>query len=249
MIPLREAHRLLQHIPGYCTITSLKSRIRSGDFPYEKVGGRGEIWVLGPAVHEKIGMGKDEAQMTEDQKLIRHYEEDESNNYITATKSGLASTLGHAKRVYEEYLTSKTDPRFVAAKAKKTHEERLAHQELSCPECIRSYRDSREDSIRVTREVTGDRNIFTLAEEYALIELHEFRCPKCRQWRIPVPIERMRECLHMMHEANSRTPKAPQNPETPEAALVTSEAPTKIAETPADSNPENLVQSTTEIEQ
>jgi hypothetical protein len=231
MIPLKEAHRLLQHMPGYCTITSLKNRIRAGDLPYEKVGGRGDIWVLGPAVHEKIGMGKDEAQMTEDQKLIRHYEEDESNNFITATKTGLASTLGHAKRVYEEYLTSKSDPRFIAIKAKKAHEEQLNKQELTCPECIRTYQGSREDAKRIAREVTGDRDLFTLAEEYALVELQEHRCPRCRQWRIPVPIERMRECLHMM-----RVP-------------VATEAPIENAEKPAESTPENPVQNAGPIDQ
>lgn len=233
MIPFKEAYRLLKHLPGYYTEAAARERVRE-ELPFEKVGGRGDIWVLGPAVHEKIGTGKDATNLTEDQRLIRHYEEDPSNNYVSATKAGLASTLGHAKRVYEEYINSQTDPRLVAARARKAHDESLAKQELGCPECVRTYQSSREDSRRVAREVTGDRDLFTLREEYALVELQDYRCPKCRQWRIPVPIEQMRECLRAM---SAPAPEPPQPIE-----------PTKTSEKPAESATENNMQTTSEIE-
>jgi len=222
MIPFAEAFRLLNHLPGYFTRTSARRRIiEENELPYEKVGKKGEIWVLGPAVHDKIGTIPTSFTIeTEDQRLIKHFKEKETNNYISAMEAGLASKLIHAKRVYDEYMLGKTDPRVLAAKAKETHNERLANQELSCPECIRTYQGSREDSKRVAREVTGDRDIFTLAEEYALVELQEFRCPRCRQWRIPVPIQRMRECLRAM--------SAPA-------------APIAATEKPAESPPENNV--------
>lgn len=235
MIPFAEAFRLLNHLPGYFTRSSARRRIlEENELPHEKVGKKGEIWVLGPAVHDKIGTIPTNFTIeTEDQRLIKHFQEKETNNYITAMEAGLASKLIHAKHVYDEYLLGKKDPRVLAAKAKETHNERIANQELSCPECIRTYQGSREDSKRIAREVTGDRDIFTLREEYALIELQEYRCPKCRQWRIPVPIERMRECLHAMS-----VPKAP-NPSEP----------MKTNEKPAELTPENHVQNTREIEQ
>jgi hypothetical protein len=274
MIPFAEAHRLLKHLPGYFTRTSARTRIiEENQIPYEKVGKKGEIWVLGPAVHDKIGTIPAHFTVeTEDQRLIKHFKEKETNNYISAMETGLASTLTHAKRIYEEYLIGKDDPRVLIAKAKEAHNERLAKQELGCTECVRTYQGARDDSKRITREVTGDRDIFTLAEEYALIELQEFRCPKCRQWRIPVPLDRMRECLRAIRAPATSTSEANvaetapsdaglvnlTSPETATSATLLSgrgseepdtNAPTKNDEKPAESALENLVQNTGQINQ
>ena len=195
MIPLKEAFRLLKDLPGFHTEDNTRERIKAGELPFEKVGGRGDIWVLGPAVHEKLGMNRDEANMTEDQKLIRHYEESDSNNYVTAMSLRLASTLTHAKRVYEEYLSGLQDPRVMAGAARREHESRLAHPETPCSVCHRTSSVGKEDSTVVTRSVTGERDIFNFQEEYVLNEFRNLRCPQCKHWRLPVPVERMQELI------------------------------------------------------
>jgi hypothetical protein len=195
MIPFQEAFRMLKHLPGYYSEESARSHIRSGELPFEKVGGRGEIWVLGPAVHEMIGSTRDETELTEDQRLIKHYKESETHNYVTAIENRLASTLSHAKQVYEEYLDGLKDPRVMAGAAKKEHENRTANPLAPCSICHRTIEIARQDTLQVTHEVAGDKDTFNFMEEYVLTAFHEYRCPLCKHWRLPAPIEKMREKL------------------------------------------------------
>jgi hypothetical protein len=210
MIPLREAHQLLKHLPGYRSLASMRLRVLvHKELPFQKLGKRGDIWVHGPAVHEMAGKHKDEFAPpvpveTEDQRLLKHYAEDEAHNYITAVTAGLASTLAHAKHVYEEFRAAKSDPVIVAIEAKRTREAQLARPETRCATCDRTEKLAMEDDLRVVREVTGGRDVLETGEEGALSDYRDFRCKGCWYWRPHAPAGKMRDQLLRSPPDNSQ---------------------------------------------
>jgi hypothetical protein len=218
MISLREAHGLLRHLPGYHSHESTRVRIIvDKELPSERVGKRGDIWVLRSAVHEMAGKYKNELAPpipleTEDQRLLKHYSESETNNYITAVTAGLASTLAHAKHVYEEFRAAKSDPIILAIETKKALEARLAQPETRCRTCDRTEQLAKEDDARVVRGVTGGRDMLEMIEENALSEYQNNRCKECWYWRPHAPIAQM--CKRLL-EYSPPAP-APASPETPD---------------------------------
>lgn len=220
MIPLREALPLLRHLPGYHSYASMRLRIIvDKELPFQRVGKgkRSRIWVHGPSIHEMIGKHKNEFPIpmpapivSEDQKLIKHFRESKKNNYITAVEAGLASTLAHAKHVYEEYLKAVNDPILLAIEASEAREAQLAKPETRCKTCDRTEQLAKEDDTRVVHEVTSGRDMLEMIEESALSEYQSFRCKECWYWRPHAPIARM--CEHLLKSS----PIPPTLPEAPE---------------------------------
>jgi hypothetical protein len=212
-MPLRDAQQLLRHIPGYHSISSMRVRVvTEKTLSFQQISGRGDIWVYGPEVHELAGKYKTELTpiLSEDQKLLRHYTESETNNYITATAAGLASTLAHAKHVYEEFRAAKNDPVILAIEAKKTLETRLAQSETRCKACDRTEQLAKEDDMRVVREITGGREMLEMNEENVLSEFQKFRCKECWYWRPHTPIVEM--CKRILVTPATLDPATPDNP-------------------------------------
>jgi hypothetical protein len=202
MISLQETHELLRHLPGYHSRESTRVRIVvDKELPCERVGKRGDIWVLRSAVHEMAGKYKNTLAPaapieTEDQKLLKHYGESDANNYITAVTAGLGSTLAHAKHVYEEFRAAKNDPIILAIEAKKALETRLAQPETRCGTCDRTEQLANADDLRVVREITGGRDMLETMEEAALTSYQQFRCKECWHWRPHAPVSQM--CRHLL---------------------------------------------------
>ncbi len=205
MIPLREALPLLRHLPGYHSYASMRLRIIvDKELPFQRVGKgkRSRIWVHAPSIHEMIGKHKDEFPIpvpapivSEDQKLIKHFRESKKNNYITAVEAGLASTLAHAKHVYEEYLKAVNDPVLLAIEASEAREAQLARPETRCKICDRTEQLAKEDDARIVHEVTGGRDMLEMIEENALSEFQGFRCKECWYWRPHAPVAQMNKRL------------------------------------------------------
>lgn len=218
MISLRETHELLRHLPGYHSHESTRLRIVvDKELPCERVGKRGDIWVLRSAVHEMAGKYKNELPPpipieTEDQRLLKHYSESEANNYITAVTAGLASTLAHAKHVYEEFRAAKNDPIILAIEAKRALEARLARPETRCKACDRTEQLAKEDDARVVREVTGGREMLEMIEEGKLSGFQGFRCKECWYWRPHAPVAQMSK--HLLESVDtSPMPEPSPNPD------------------------------------
>ena len=216
MIPLRDAQQLLKHIPGYHSVAAMRVRvIVDKELPFQRVSKRGDVWVYGPAVHELAGKHKNGASSSlpiesEDQRLLKHYTENEANNYITAVAAGLASTLAHAKHVYEEFRAAKNDPIILALEAKKALETRLAQPETKCKTCERTEKLAREDDLRVVHELTNGRDMLEMSEEAALSEYQRFRCKECWYWRPHAPALEMSERLRISVAASSAPSSTPE---------------------------------------
>jgi len=217
MMPLREAQQLLRHIPGYHSVAAMRVRvIVDKELPFQRVSKRGDVWVHGPAVHELAGKYRNDAStpapiQSEDQRLLKHYTENEANNYITAVAAGLASTLAHAKHVYEEFRAAKNDPVIVAIEAKRALEARLTQPETKCKTCERTEKLAREDDLRVVREVTGGHDMLEMIQESTLSEYQSFRCKDCWYWRPHAPVTQM--CKHLLESvAASSTPTSSPAP-------------------------------------
>jgi hypothetical protein len=195
MIPFREAHRFLQHLTGFHSREQMRVRILEDKMlRFERVGRRNEIWVHGPSVHEMAGTIKSN-DLTEDQKLIKHYEEKPTNNHVTAMSAGLAATLGHAKRIFEEYRATINDPHVVAAKAKEAHDKELPEPQKPCKVCDRTPKLAEDDHRRINLALTGDRTNLDLTEEHLLAPFQGLRCTGCWTWRAHAPIAIMSERL------------------------------------------------------
>jgi len=199
MIPLRKAWELLQHIPGYHSLSSTRlSVLVNKELPFQRINKRGDVWVHNPSIQEMIGKHKGEiprALLSEDQKLIKHFRESKKNNYITAVENGLASTLAHAKHVYEEYLKAISDPVLLAIEANEAREAKLAQPETRCKVCDRTELLAQQDETRIVHEITGGRDILTMVEEAMLAEFRDFRCRECWFWRAHTPATQMQKLL------------------------------------------------------
>lgn len=218
MIPLREALPLLRHLPGYHSYASMRLRIIvDKELPFQRVGKgkRSRIWVHAPSIHEMIGKHKNEFPVpvpapivSEDQKLIKHFRESKKNNYITAVEAGLASTLAHAKHVYEEFLKAVNDPVLLAIEASEAREAQLAKPETRCKTCDRTEKLAKEDDLRVVHELTGGHDMLEMSEEAALSEYQRFRCKECWYWRPHAPILEMTKHLPASSPAPSSAPSS-----------------------------------------
>jgi hypothetical protein len=199
MIPLRRAWDLLQHLPGYHSLSSTRlSIIVNKELPFQRINKRGDIWVHKPSIQEMIGKHKGDVPPTllsEDQKIIKHFRESKKNNYITAVEAGLASTLAHAKHVYEEYLRAISDPVLLAIEANEAREAELAKPETRCKTCDRTELLAKEDDARIVHEVTSGRDMLDMTEESTLSEYQKFRCKECWYWRPHTPILEMSKRL------------------------------------------------------
>jgi len=200
------------------------------ELPFERVGKRGDIWLLESAIHEMAGKYKNELTQpvpieTEDQRLLKHYSESETNNYITAVTAGLASTLAHAKHVYEEFRAAKNDPIIVAIEAKKARETQLARPETRCKGCDRTEQLAKKDDVHVVHEITGGRDMLEMIEENALSEYQGFRCKDCWYWRPHAPIAQM--CKHLQ-ESVAASPASPA-PTSPPTSSIPDQATPKTA--------------------
>ena len=249
LIPLRKAWELLQHLPGYHSLSSTRfSILKNKELPFERINNRGDVWVYAPAVHDMIGKHKNEHAppapvLSEDQKLIKHFREHKKNNYVTAVEAGLASTLAHAKHVYEEYLKAINDPLLLAIEAREAREAQLAKPETRCGTCDRIEKLAVEDDLRVIREVTNGREVLEMNEESVLSEYQIFRCKGCWHWRPHAPIaqmaKRLLEAPPAPAPAKSPAPTPAPTPEpTPNPAKSPAPTPAPTPEPTPDPVPE-----------
>jgi len=199
LIPLRKAWELLQHLPGYHSLASTRiSVIVNNELPFQRINKRGDIWVHLPSIQEMIGKHKGDippSLFSEDQKLVKHFRENRKHNYITAVEAGLASTLTHAKHVYEEYLKAINDPVLLAIEANEAREAQLAKPETRCKICDRTELLAQQDETRIVQEITGGRDILTMIEETTLAEFRDFRCRECWHWKAHTPTSQMQKFL------------------------------------------------------
>lgn len=216
-ITLEQATAMLMcaRVPGYTNRESVRTRILYYDhlIPFEKVGNR--WWVSMSATRQLIAERSTDPRLanaatpplasagaseaSEDQLLIRHFLSDPKNDYISAIAAGLCRTLIHSKKVYEEFLESKTGTEFknqadTSAGANGATDTSTA--ERACPACNRTPSASRAESEGVVHRVTGNREAFSYEEAAKLVKLaSQFKCSECLGWHKDSPIQELQDCL------------------------------------------------------
>ncbi len=209
MVPLSYACDLLgRHgVPGYTNRESVRLRVMVDKaLPSEKVGSR--CFVSLRAVHALIGIQPiAENTPSEDQRLIKHYQEDASHDYVSAVSAGLCRSLTHAKRIYFDFLEAKINPVRTAAEAAKARAAAsAAAMSKQCTGCKRAYGVAVEDNRRITSAI-GDGEVIGILEDQSL--WHFFGrhfCRPCWAWLADSPVQAMREHLATLRALPSSNP-------------------------------------------
>jgi hypothetical protein len=171
--------------------------------PSEKVGNR--CFVSLRAIHALIGMQPiAENTPSEDQRLVKHYLEDASHDYISAVAAGLCRSVTHAKQIYFDVLDAKINPVRTSAEAAKARAiADAAALSKPCAVCKRAYGVAKEDNKRIISAI-DDGKTLVLVEEQSL--WHVFRdhlCLTCWSWRADSPVQAMHEHLATRRAATS----------------------------------------------
>ena len=206
---LRQAGELLQKhgVPGYSCLESIRKRIVVNNaIPHEKVGKY--YFVQAAGVHKLIGEQPQLTAPTEDQALLKFYQEDPENDFVKATVLGIARSIQHARFVYEIHQDYMRSPKIRATQIERAREaELLAASTRKCSACARTIDEARSDGESVVSAVAGEqRGSFALDEEIKLKEFVKHRCPECFFWRTSAPVEAMRAKILAPDEADADQP-------------------------------------------
>lgn len=186
-------------VPGYTNRESARVRIVVDKaIPFKMIGK--QYFVPAVEVHKLIGARPQTNEQSEDQALLKFYQEDPTHDPVKATVLGVARTLLHAKVIFEAYQESLRDPRVLAAKREKEREAERAAAAASagkpCASCGRTNEQARDESAQLVQEVTGEvKGFFDMVEEIRLQEFFAHRCRECLAWQKGSPIEAMRAKL------------------------------------------------------
>lgn len=192
------------NVPGYSSREAARVRIIvDGTVPHQKIGR--QYYVPASEIHKLVGEQPTIDAPSEDQALLKFYQDDPANDCVKATVLGLSRSLQHAKFIYDTYQEALHDPRVLAAKREKEREAAAtASASKPCASCGRMNEQSRAESAQLVQSVTGDvKSFFDMTEEIRLQEFFEHRCRECLAWRKGAPIEAMRAKL----QAFAQVPK------------------------------------------
>ena len=202
------------NVPGFGSREAARQRIVVDNLMTIQRIGR-QYYVPSSEVHRLVGAQPVVLSDTEDQVLLKFYQEDPANDYIKATSLRLSKTLAHAKFIYDSYQEALTDPRVRQAQAekkreeerKKLEEERAAAPTRKCTGCGRTDTESRAESASVVFAATGvNKPFFDMAVGFALQEFAAHRCPECLGWQKNAPALAMRAKIEQLEEA-AATPR------------------------------------------
>lgn len=202
-IPFEKVLKLLQEakVPDLASRTSLWRAFHSGRLP-GYIKGKNRLFFKPEPVFELIG-GTPAYDVSVDQALIRHYEENEFSTPITAMMAGIAPNLGKARQVFNDWMDTRSDRRVAARIEAKERADAAAKNppevqplpDPNCGSCGRLPEQADKDDASINLAVTGHVESPNASEMRALSEFQDQKCTGCWKWLPSAPTASMQARL------------------------------------------------------